>query len=95
MRFFPVLFAIAILAAIVGISANASETVVRCGQVSEVKPASFVLTAPGVDPLKVAIPYDKQVQLSTYACVSVLPGRPAAKLAGVVGPGMPGYVAQP
>ena len=95
MRVFPLLFAIAILAEVVGISANASETVVRCGQVSDVKAASFVLTSPGVDPLKVAIPYDKQVQLSTYSCVSVLPGRPSAKLAGVVAPGMTGYVAQP
>ncbi len=95
MRIFPLLFAIAILVAIVGISANAQETVVRCGQVSEVKTASFVITSPGVDPLKVAIPHDKQVQLSNYTCVSVLPGRPAAQLVAVLAPGMPGYVAQP
>jgi hypothetical protein len=95
MRLFPVLFVIAILIAIVGISANAEETVVRCGQVSDIKPASFVISAPGVDPLKVVVPADKQVQLSDYACVSVVPGRPAAQLAAVLAPGMPGYVAQP
>ena len=95
MRIFPLLFAIAILAAIVGISANAQETVVRCGQVSDVKTASFVLTSPGVDPLKIAIPYDKQVQLSNYTCVSVLPGRPAAQLVAVLAPGMTGYIAEP
>lgn len=95
MRLFPVLFAIALLAAIVGISANASETVVRCGQVSDVMPASFVITTPGVDPLKVVVPADKQVQLSSYTCVSVVPGRPAAQLAAVLAPGMTGYVAEP
>jgi hypothetical protein len=95
MRFFPVVFAVAILAAVVGISANAEDTVVRCGQVSDIKPASFVLNGSGVDPLKVAIPHDKQVQLSSYVCVSVVPGRPAAQLASLIAPGMPGYVAQP
>ncbi len=94
MRFFPLLFAIALFAAIVGISANADDTVVRCGQVSDIKPASFVLNGPGVDPLKVAIPHGKQVQLSSYVCVSVVPGRPAAQLASLLAPGMPGYVAQ-
>jgi hypothetical protein len=94
MRLFPLLFAVAILVAIVGISANADDTVVRCGQVSDIKPASFVLNRPGSDPLKVAIPHDKQVQLSSYVCVSVIPGRPAAQLASLVAPGMPGYVAQ-
>jgi len=95
MRIFPLLFAIAILVAIVGISANAQEAVVRCGQVSDVMTASFIVTSPGVDPLKVTIPYDKQVQLSNYTCVSVLPGRPAAQLVAVLAPGMPGYIAQP
>ena len=94
MRFFPLLFAAAILLAIAGISASASDTVVRCGQVSDVKPASFVLTSPNVDPLKVAIPQSKQVQLSSYVCVSVVPGRPAAQLASLLAPGMPGYIAQ-
>lgn len=95
MRIFPLLFAAAILVTIVGISANADDTVVRCGQVSDIKPASFVLISQGVDPLKIAIPHGKQVQLSNYVCVSVIPGRPAAQLASLLAPGMPGYVAQP
>jgi hypothetical protein len=95
MRFFPIVFAAAILLAIVGISASASETVVRCGQVSDIKPASFVINTRGVDPLKVVVPADRQVQLSSYVCVSVVPGRPAAQLAALLAPGMPGYVAQP
>jgi hypothetical protein len=94
MRLFPVLFAIAILAAIVGMSANASDTVVRCGQVSAVTPASFVILSPDVDPLPVVVPAGKSVELSGYTCVSVLPGRPAAQLAAVVTPGTPGYVAE-
>ena len=94
MRLVPVLFAIAILAAIVGMSANASETVVRCGQLSDVTPASFVLSSPDSDPLRVAIPDGKRVsEASGYACVSLLPGRPAAQLVGLLTPDMPGYVA--
>ena len=93
MRLFPVLFAIAILAAIVGMSANASETVVRCGQLSDVTTASFVLSSPDSDPLRVAIPDGKRVsEASGYTCVSVLPGRPAAQLVGLLTPDMPGYV---
>jgi len=96
MRFFPVLFAIAILAAIVGMSANASDTVVRCGQLSDVTPASFVLSSEGTDPLRVVIPAGKRMSKSAgYTCVSVLPGKPAAQLVTVLAPGMPGYVAQP
>ncbi len=95
MRLFPVLFAIAILAAIVGISANATDTVVRCGQVSERTPGSFVLSSPGVDPLRVAIPSGVVIAPPDYTCVSVLPGRPAAKLVGLLTPDMPGYIAQP
>lgn len=96
MRFIPVLFAAAILAAIVGVSANASDTVVRCGQLSDVTPASFVIASPDSDPLRVAIPDGKRMsETSGYTCVSVLPGRPAAQLVTVLAPGMPGYVAQP
>jgi hypothetical protein len=95
MRLFPVLFAIAILAAIVGISANATDTVVRCGHVTERTPASFVLSSPGVDPLRVVIPSGVVSAPSDYACVSVLPGRPAAQLVGQLTPDMPGYIAQP
>lgn len=95
MRFVPLLLAAAILVVVVGFSANADDTVVRCGQVSDIQPASFVLMRPGVDPLKVVIPQNKQVQLSSYVCVSVIPGRPAAQLARLLAPGMPGYVAQP
>ncbi len=94
MRFFPVLFAAAILAAIVGMSANASEAVVRCGQLSDATPASFLLSSEGADPLRVVIPAGKRMsETSGYMCVSVVPGRPAARLAGVLAPGMPGYVA--
>jgi len=96
MRFFPVLFAIAILAAIVGMSVNASETVVRCGQLSDVTPASFVLISEGTDPLRVVIPDSKRMSETTgYTCVSVLPGKPDAQLVTVLAPGMPGYVTQP
>ena len=96
MRLFPVLFAIAILAAIIGMSANASDTVVRCGQVSDVTPASFVVSTPDSDPLRVAIPDGKRVsETSGYTCVSVLPGKPAAQLVTILVPGMPGYVTQP
>ena len=96
MRFLPLFFATAILAAIVGISANASDTVVRCGQLSDVTPASFVLSARDSDPLRVTIPEGKRMSESTgYTCVSVLPGKPAAQLVGVLAPGTPGYVAQP
>jgi len=93
MRLFPVLFAIAILVAIVGISANATDTVVRCGQVSERTPGSFVLSSPGVDPLAVVIPNGVVVAPPDYTCASVLPGRPAAKLVALLTPDMPGYVA--
>jgi hypothetical protein len=95
MRLFPVFFAAAILLAIVGLSARASDTVIRCGQVSERTPASFVLSSPGVDPLPVAIPSGKVIAPADYACVSVLPGRPAAQLVSLLTPDMPGYVAQP
>ncbi len=96
MRLFPVLFVIAILAAIIGMSANASETVVRCGQVSDVTSASLVISAPDSDPLRVAIPNGKRVSdTSGYTCVSVLPGKPVAQLVAILAPGMPGYVAQP
>ena len=95
MRVFPVFFAAAILLAIVGLSASARDTVVRCGQVSERTPASFVLSSPGVDPLRVVIPSGKVSAPADYACVSVLPAAPAAQLVGVLTPDMPGYVAQP
>ena len=96
MRFVPVVFAAAILAAIIGMSANASDTVVRCGQLSDVTSASFVVTAPDSDPLRVAIPGGKHVsETSGYTCASVLPGKPAAQLVTILAPGMPGYVAQP
>ena len=95
-RLFPLLFAIAILAAIIGMSANASDTVVRCGQVSDVTPASFVVSTPDSDPLRVAIPDGKRVsETSGYTCVSVMPGKPAAQFVTILAPGMPGYVAQP
>jgi hypothetical protein len=94
MRVFPVFFAVAILVAIVGLSASATDTVVRCGQVSERTPASFVLSSPDIDPLHVVIPSGKVSVPSDYACVSVLPGTPAAQLVGLVTPDMPGYVAQ-
>ena len=94
MRLFPVLFAIAILVAIVGISANATDTVVRCGQVSERTPGSFVLSSPGVDALAVVIPNGVVVAPPDYTCASVLPGRPAAKLVALLTPDMPGYVAE-
>ncbi len=96
MRFVPVVFAAALLAVIVGMSANASDTVVRCGQLSDVTPASFVLLSPDSDPLRVVIPAGKRMsETSGYTCVSVLPGKPAAQLTTVLAPGMPGYVAQP
>jgi hypothetical protein len=94
MRFFPVFFAFAILVAIVGLSASATDTVVRCGQVSERTSASFVLSSPGLDPLRVTIPSGRDVEPADYACVSVLPGRPAAQLVGLLTPDMPGYVAE-
>jgi hypothetical protein len=93
MRLFPLFFAVAILVAIVGLSASATDTVVRCGQVSERTPASFVLSSPGVDPLRVAIPTGKEIAGADYVCVSVLPGTPAAQLVAIVTPDMPGYVA--
>jgi hypothetical protein len=93
MRLFPVFFAAAVLVAIVGLSASATDTVVRCGQVSERTPASFVLSSPDVDPLRVTIPSGRDVTPPDYACVSVLPGRPAAQLVAIVTPDMPGYVA--
>jgi hypothetical protein len=96
MRFLPLVFAAAILAAIVGMSANASDTVVRCGQLSDVTPASFMLVSEDADPLRVVIPDGKRMSETTgYTCVSVLPGKPAAQLVTVLAPGMPGYVAQP
>jgi hypothetical protein len=93
-RVFPVFFAVAILVAIVGLSAGATDTVVRCGHVSERTPASFVLTASGVDPLRVAIPSGMVGSPPDYTCVSVLPGLPAAQLVGLLTPDMPGYVAE-
>jgi hypothetical protein len=93
MRLFPVFFAVAILIAIVGLSAGAADTVVRCGQVTERTPGSFVLSSPGVDPLAVVIPNGVVVAPPNYTCVSVLPGRPAAKLVALLTPDMPGYVA--
>jgi hypothetical protein len=93
MRVFPVFFAAAILLAIVGLSASATDTVIRCGQVSERTPTSFVLTSSGVDPLHVVIPSGKVTAADDYACVSVLPGTPAAQLVTIVTPDMPGYVA--
>ena len=94
MRFVPAIFIVGVFAAIVGMSANASETVVRCGQLSDVTSGSFVLTSPDADPLRVVIPDGKPMsEPGGYTCVSVVPGRPAAHLAGVLAPGMPGYVA--
>ena len=95
MRLFPIFFAVAILVAIVGLSASATDTVVRCGHVSERTPSSFVLSAPGVDPLRVAIPSGIVIAPPDYTCASVLPGRPAAQLVALLTPDMPGYVAQP
>jgi hypothetical protein len=92
-RVFPVFFAVAILVAIVGLSAGATDTVVRCGHVSDRTPASFVLSSPGVDPLRVAIPSGMVASPADYACVSVLPGQPA-QLVALVTPDMPGYVAE-
>ncbi len=94
MRVFPVFFAAAILVAIVGLSASASGTVVRCGQVSERTPASFVLSSPGVDPLKVVIPSGMVGAPVDYTCVSVRPGPPAAQLVALLTPDMPGYIAE-
>jgi hypothetical protein len=94
LRVFPLFFAVAILVAIVGLSASATDTVVRCGQVSERTPGSFVLSSPGVDPLAVVIPSGVVIAPPDYTCVSVLPGRPAAKLVALLTPDMPGYVAE-
>jgi hypothetical protein len=94
LRVFPVFFAVAILVAVVGLSVSATDTVVRCGQVSERTPASFVLSSPGVDPLRVVIPSGKVGAPSDYTCVSVLPGLPAAQLVALVTPDMPGYIAE-
>jgi len=94
MRLFPIFFAVAILVVIVGLSASATDRVVRCGRVSERTPASFVLSSPGVDPLRVAIPSGMVVAPPDYTCVSVLPGRPAAQLVAVLTPDMPGYIAE-
>ncbi len=94
MRVFPVFFAAAILVAIVGISASATDTVVRCGQVSERTPASFVLSSSSVDPLRVVIPSGMVSAPPDYTCVSVLPGLPAAQLVALLTPDMPGYVAK-
>jgi hypothetical protein len=94
MRVFPVFFAAAILVAVVGLSAGATDTVVRCGHVSERTPASFVLTSPGADPLRVAIPAGMVSAPSDYTCVSVLPGLPAAQLVALLTPDMPGYIAK-
>jgi hypothetical protein len=93
MRVFPFFFAVAILVAIVGLSASATDKVVRCGQVRERTPASFVLLSPGVDPLRVTIPSGHDLAPADYACVSVLPGTPAAQLVDLLTPDMPGYVA--
>ena len=94
MRAFPVFFAVAILVAIVGLSAGATDTVVRCGHVSERTPASFVVSSPSVDPLRVVIPSGMVSAPADYTCVSVLPGRPAAQLVALLTPDMPGYVAE-
>ena len=94
MRVFPVFFAAAILVAVVGLSAGATDTVVRCGHVSERTPASFVLSSPSVDPLRVVIPSGMVGSPSAYTCVSVLPGRPAAQLVALLTPDMPGYIAE-
>jgi hypothetical protein len=94
MRVFPVFFAAAILVAVVGLSAGATDTVVRCGHVSERTPASFVLSSPSVDPLRVMIPSGMVTAPTDYTCVSVLPGIPAAKLVGLLTPDMPGYIAK-
>ena len=94
MRVFPVFFAAAILVAVVGLSAGATDTVVRCGHVSERTPASFVLSSPSVDPLRVVIPTGMVSALPDYTCVSVLPGLPAAQLVALLTPDMPGYVAE-
>ncbi len=94
MRLFPIFFAVAILVVIVGLSATATDRVVRCGRVSERAPATFVLSSPGVDPLRVAIPSGMVVAPPDYTCVSVLPGRPAAQLVAVLTPDMPGYIAE-
>jgi hypothetical protein len=94
MRVFPLFFAVAILIAIVGLSARATDTVVRCGHVTERTPASFVLTSAGIDPLRVAIPSGIVITPPDYTCVSVLPGRPAAELVALLTPDMPGYVAE-
>jgi len=94
MRLFPIFFAVAILVVIVGLSASATDRVVRCGRVRAPTPASFVLSSPGVDPLRVAIPSGMVVAPPDYTCVSVLPGRPAAQLVAVLTPDMPGYIAE-
>lgn len=94
MRLFPLFFAVSILIAIVGLSASATDTVIRCGQISEQTPALFVVSSPGVDPLRVAIPSGTELAALEYVCVSVLPGTPAAKLVAVLTPDMPGYVAE-
>ena len=94
MRVFPVFFAVAILIAIVGLSASATDTVVRCGQVTERTPGSFVLTSPGVDRLRVVVPSGMVAAPDDYTCVSVLPGTPAAKLVALLTPDMPGYIAK-
>jgi hypothetical protein len=95
MKLVPALFIVGVFATVIGMSANASDTVVRCGQVSDVTPASFVITSPGTDPLRVVVPDGKRMSKSSgYACVSVVPGRPGAHLADVLAPGTPGYVAE-
>ena len=94
MRVFPVFFAVAILVAVIGLSAGATDTVVRCGHVSERTPASFVLSSPGVDALRVVIPSGMVSAPPDYTCVSVLPGLPAAQLVALLTPDMPGYVAK-
>jgi hypothetical protein len=53
-----------------------------------------VLSSPGVDPLAVVIPSGVVIAPPDYTCVSVLPGRPAAKLVALLTPDMPGYVAE-
>jgi hypothetical protein len=94
MRVFPAFFAVAILIAVVGLSAGATDTVVRCGHVSERTPASFVLTSSGTDPLRVVIPTGMVSAPPDYTCVSVLPGLPAAQLVALLTPDMPGYIAE-
>ena len=90
--------ALSVVAVAIGMSAAGAQTVVRCGEVSEFvaptesAPGSFAMVSGG-DALSVMVPPTATVSgLSHYACVSVVPGAPAASFVGLVTPGMPGYV---